>query len=381
MDDLSEIFNETDKGSQRLMAIIREPSVSQVCANRHDRIFYTDATGTKQVEKLFTPATYRSWINQLMTLTDAGYSDVATAQTSVIEGSFDPDKVDLHGSIHVVTKESSGGDPIVTVRKQPKQIVQLDQMLQQRMMSPAMLLFLEHAVRGRLNIVVSGGSGAGKTTLLRALAWNIPPDNRCVSVEDIRELHLEDRLPNVAPLSTHRVRDEQGRIVRETTLVSLVEEALRMRPDRIIVGECRGKEAHALVKSCTSGHDGSWTTVHADTSQAAWKQLVGYVTEAGVPHEVARDRIANAFHLSVQISRGPMGQRLITEITELEPVTEGSEQRRNPLFAYDWERGVHVPVQLPTPNIIRQMQRYGVNYNAMISAIQEAETGYHDYAS
>ena len=369
--DLADLLDSgSDRGSARMREILKDETVAQICANRHDRIFYTDRTGTKQVERgVFNQETYLSWVNELLTQTDVGYSDVRSARTSIIEGSFDPDKTNLHGSIHVVTRESSGGDPIVTVRKQPRDIVTLDHMLAQNMMSPAMRLFLEQAIRGRLNILVSGGSGAGKTTLLKAMSWYIPPDNRIVTAEDIRELHLDERLPNVAALNTVRHRDDEGRLIRETSLVDIVTEALRMRPDRILVGETRGKEAYALTKACTTGHDGSWTTVHADTSQAAWKQLVGYVIEAGVPDHVARDRVANAFHLSIQISRGSMGQRLISEITEIESVAEGSELRRNQLFSYDWANKQFVVGQHPTSQIINQLQRHGCNFDELLNNI------------
>lgn len=363
-DDLTSLFDDSDRGSQRMMAILRDPGVSQIFANRHDRLFFTDATGqTKAVEKLFTPTTYVTWVNQLMAMTDAGYPDVAVARTGIIEASFDQDKVDLHGSIHVVTRESTGGDPIVTVRKQPREIIQLDDMLKAGMMSQDMRLFLEQAIRGRLNVLLAGGSGAGKTTMLKAMSWFISPDERIVTCEDIRELHFEDRLPNVAGLSTFRLRDDEGRVIRETTLVELVESALRMRPHRIIVGETRGKEAYALTKAMTTGHDGSWTTVHADTAQAAWKQMVGYVVEAGVPEGVARDRVANSFHLAIQVAKGRMGQRIITEITELENVSEGTEQRRNPLYVFNWKHGIYEQVGRPTDRILLHMQRYGVNYD------------------
>ena len=344
-----------------MMNMLRDPEVIQIVANRYDRIFFTDGSGVRSAVRVFgTPAQYISWLNQLLLLTDAGYRDVDTASASVIEGSFDPAKTDLHGSIHIATRELTRGDPALTVRKQPRQAITLDSMLQQGMMNPEMLFFLEQAVRGRANLLISGGSGAGKTTLARALSYYIPPEQRVITVEEIDELHLQDRLPNVVSLTTHRVVDEQGSIIRETSLEDLVREALRMRGDRIWVGETRGREAYALVKACTSGHDGSVTTIHADEAKQAVRQAVNYVMEYGIPEDVARDQVALGFHLVIQIQPIRMGRRVITEITEFEAVHEGNEQRRNELYRYDPESDSFQRRGRPTRRLAAACEKYGV---------------------
>lgn len=373
MNALGGIF-ETDHATQRMEALLAAPTISQVTVNRFDKVFYTDASGVHLVERVFaTPEEYTTWLSYLLTLTDAGYADVASAKTSIIEASFSHMRTPLQGSIHLCTSEVTRGDPALTIRKQPRDTIRLEQMLDQGMLSEQMLFFLQIAVRGRTNILISGGSGAGKTTLARALSWYIDASHRVVTAEDIDELHLEERLPNVVPLTTYRMRDSDGVLLRETSVHDLVYESLRMRPDRIWVGEIRGKEAYALVKACNTGHDGAVTTIHGDDSQQAAKQLITYVMEASVPEEVARDSVARAFQLVVQISKARMGQRRITEITELEPVREGNEQRRNSLFLYDDDTDTWTGGGRPSKRLTDLWARHGVNgseFNAPLAAVR-----------
>lgn len=353
----------SDAGAQRMDQVLVDPSVSQIIINDSSRVFVTFETGeVTHLERVFhSPAAYTTWINHVLSLTDAGYTDVEAARTSVIEGSFSPDRTQIFGSIHIATREITRGEPIVTVRKQPRRHLSLEDLHRQGMMSDEMYMFLTLAMRARFNILVSGASGAGKTTLVRALGLKVDPAHRIVTCEEIDELHLGERLPNVAALTTYRLRDIEGCLTRETRLEDLVREALRMRADRIWVGETRGLEAYALVKAANSGHDGCVTTVHADDGQQAVKQLITYVMESGVVEEVARDQVARAFNLVVQIKRMERGHRMVTEITELEPVREGAEQRRNTLFAWDATNGMWVTSARPSARLREMARRYNTN--------------------
>lgn len=361
--DLDSLFSGDDKGSLRMFAMLRDPNVTQICVNRHDRIIYWDMGGQRMVNDMIFPGPtqYVSWLNQLLDLTDAEYRNVSAASVSVIEASFRSDKTEVHGSVHIATSEVTRGEPALTIRKQPRNFIKLDDMLRLGMMNTEMRMFLQLAVHGRLNIVISGGSGAGKTTLARSLSDFVDPANRVITVEEIDELHLDEKLPNVVSLTGFRRRDDDGRLVRETTMEELVRESLRMRGDRIWVGETRGREAYALVKACNSGHDGSITTVHADNGPQAVRQLVTYVMESGLAENVAREQVSRAFHIVVQVAKEKMGRRVIREITELEPVLEGSQQRATTLFTYDASREAFITTGRPSRRLLEALARYGVN--------------------
>ena len=202
----------------------------------------------------------------------------------------------------------------VTIRKFSEKKLTTEDLIRFGSMTQDMALFLEEAVRSRQNILVSGGTGSGKTTLLNVLSLFIPKGERVITVEDSAELKLDH--PNLVSLEARPANIEgKGRI----TIRDLVINTLRMRPDRIIVGECRGAEALDMLQAMNTGHDGSLTTAHANNPRDALTRLENMVMMAGfdLPSKAIREQISSALDLIVQQTRLPDGSRKIVQISEV----------------------------------------------------------------
>ena len=216
--------------------------------------------------------------------------------------------------VNAVARPVALDGPAITIRKFPKQRLTMDDMVRFGTLTSNMVEFLRACVLCRLNIVVSGGTGAGKTTLLNVLSSFIPENERILTIEDAAELQLQQE--HVLRLET-KTAGIEGR--GATTVRDLVRNALRMRPDRIVVGECRGGEALDMLQAMNTGHDGSLTTLHANSPRDALARLETLVLMAGVdlPLRVVRQQIASAVDLIVQESRLKDGTRRVTAITEV----------------------------------------------------------------
>lgn len=223
--------------------------------------------------------------------------------------------------INAVIPPLSLKGPIITIRKFKESIGDIDDLLRIGTMTPYMARFLEAAVLGRLNMIVCGGTGSGKTTLLNILSSFISPNERIVTIEDAAELRLQQE--HVIPLETRVMNYERS---GEITIRDLVINALRMRPDRIIVGEVRGKEAFDMLQAMNTGHDGSLTTMHANSGVDALNRLETMVLMSGldIPIKAIREYIYNAIDLVVCIERLADGRRKVVSISEIEGIRDGS---------------------------------------------------------
>ena len=289
-----------------LEPLLRDDSVTEVMVNNHDRV-YVERNGKLEVtDAAFVDSAH------LLRIIDKIVSQVGRR---VDEASPMVDARLPDGSrVNAIIPPLSLRGPTLTIRKFSRDPYTMDDLITFGSVSPEAAQFLSACVRGKLNVLISGGTGTGKTTTLNALSAFVPNDERIVTIEDAAELQLqqdhvitlESRPPNIEGEGEIRIRE-------------LVRNALRMRPDRIIVGEVRGAETLDMLQAMNTGHEGSLTTIHANSPRDALSRLETLVMTAGVelPHRAIREQISSAFDLLIQISRLVDGSRRITHITEV----------------------------------------------------------------
>jgi pilus assembly protein CpaF len=235
--------------------------------------------------------------------------------------------------VNIIVPPLAIDGPAISIRKFSKKTITLDTMAQQANISAEMATLLKIAARCRLNILISGGTGSGKTTLLNALSRMIDPAERTVTIEDAAELQLQQ--PHVVRLETRPPNLEGS---GEITMRDLLRNALRMRPDRIILGEIRGAEALDVLQAMNTGHDGSMSTIHANAPREALTRLENMVGMTGInlPSRAVRTQIAAAVHLIAQVNRMRDGIRRITHIMEVVGM-EGDVITTQELFTFQFQ--------------------------------------------
>jgi pilus assembly protein CpaF len=259
--------------------------------------------------------------------------------------------------------------PHLSIRKFRRDTLSGQDLIGRNSLTEPMLELLKGVVKSKLNVLISGGTGAGKTTLLNILSSFIPPDERIVTIEDSAELQL--RQPHVVRLETRPPNIEgRGEVPQRMLLVN----SLRMRPDRIVVGEVRSSEAIDMLQAMNTGHDGSLTTLHANTPRDALSRLETMVSMANLnlPEKAVRQQIAAAINVVVQVSRLSDGTRKIMTISEIVGM-EGDVITMQEIFIFDRrgtaEDGTILGSFKPTgirPRFSDKLERYGVNLSSMI---------------
>ena len=301
---------------------LRDECVSEIMVNGFERIYIERAGKLFLTEAKFSDEKeiYQIIENILAPLGKSVSQDSPYADARLPDGS----------RVNIVVPPVSLAGPMITIRKFSKKMLSGESLVSSGSLSKNMLEFLKLCVECRQNIVVSGGTGSGKTTLLNILSSYIPAGERIITIEDSAELRLIQ--DNVGSLEA-RPLDMSGN--GEITIRQLVMNALRMRPDRIIVGECRGAEALDMLQAMNTGHSGSLTTVHANTPRDCIKRIETMVMMSGfdLPLRSIREQIASAVDIIVQTSRMQDGSRKVTNIAEITGM-EGEVITMAPIFEF-----------------------------------------------
>ena len=289
-----------------LSPLLRDPDISEIMINGPDNIFIESKGIQYRTAVRFNGESHLQSIIQRIVEPLGRHIDAASPMVDA--------RLDDGSRVNAVIPPLSLDGSLVTIRKFASKKLTDDDLIKFGSLNRPMALFLKEAVRSRQNILVSGGTGSGKTTLLNILSQFIPEKERVITVEDSAELKLSHE--NLCRLEARPANIEgQGRV----TIRDLVINTLRMRPDRIIVGECRGAEALDMLQAMNTGHDGSMTTCHANNPRDALSRLENMVMMAGfeLPSSAIREQIASALNLIVQQTRMPDGSRKIVKITEV----------------------------------------------------------------
>ncbi|HEY6337786.1 MAG TPA: CpaF family protein [Candidatus Sulfotelmatobacter sp.] len=298
---LDEIF-----GLGPLEPLLKDHSVSDILVNRFDRVYIERAGKLELTVLSFKDNTHLMQIIERI---------VSRVGRRVDESSPMVDARLADGSrVNAIIPPLAIDGPCLSIRRFGREPVTARQMIENHTLTEPMLELLSAMVKGRLNILVSGGTGAGKTTLLNVLSGYIPNSDRIVTIEDAAELQLKQE--HVVRLETRPPNIEGKGAVRQRQLVI---NSLRMRPDRIVVGEVRGEEAFDMLQAMNTGHEGSLTTVHANAPRDAMARVENMVSMANlnIPERAVRYQIASAVHAVVQIARLSDGTRKVVTISEI----------------------------------------------------------------
>jgi pilus assembly protein CpaF len=286
--------------------LLKDPTINDILINTHKKCFVERFGKLEETTVHFKDEAHLMRIVQKI---------VAYVGRRIDESSPTVDARLPDGSrVNVAIRPVAVDGPLVSIRKFSKKPFSMDRLVEMSTLRSPMADLLSMAVKGKISLIVSGGTGTGKTTMLNALSSYIPPEERLITIEDAAELQLQ--LPHVLRMETRPPNAEGRGEIRQR---ELVKNSLRMRPDRIIVGECRGEEAFDMLQAMNTGHEGSMTTVHANSPRDALKRLEQMVSMAGLsisPTSI-RSQIASAIRLLIQLVRLPDGRRRVVSIGEI----------------------------------------------------------------
>lgn len=309
---LDEVF-----GLGPLEPLLKDPSVSDILVNGFDNVYIERAGRLLETNVRFKDQPHlRMIVDRIVSNTGRRIDD----SSPIVDA-----RLGDGSRVCAVIPPLSLTGPVMAIRRFGNKLLAAADLLKNETLTSGMLDFLGGCVEARLNIIIAGGSGSGKTTLLNTLSRFIAEAERMVTIEDTAELHLQQ--PHVVRLETRPINIEGAGAVTQRDLVI---NALRMRPDRIILGECRGPEAFDMMQAMNTGHDGSMTTLHSNSARDAFSRLETMVMMASqnVPDNVVRQMLASAIQLVIHCARMPDGSRKLTAISEVVGVEDENVELR-----------------------------------------------------
>lgn len=327
--------------------LLADESITEIIANGPDKVFVEQEGKLSLTDRTFSGA------DELRALVDRILGPLGRRidESSPMVNA----RLPQGHRVNVVVPPIALDGPYLTIRKFRSHVITLEEMEVAGSLDSALRTFLVWAVRARRSIAVSGGTGSGKTTLLNALSCVIPHDERIVTIEDSAELRFQTH-PDVARMEA-RPRNAEGE--GEVTIRDLVINALRMRPDRIVVGECRGAEAIDMLQAMNTGHDGSLTTLHANSPAESITRLSTMVRyESDLPVDVIESNIASAIHLVVQTQRTLDGTRRVSEVVSFSFDREKGRCCVHPIYQRDID--AEEGKWFFAPSWIDELERMGV---------------------
>ncbi len=315
---------ESIRGLGILGKIISDKSITEVMINGYDKIFVERNGHLEQITETFES---RENLRDIITkfVQDMGRS--VTDADPIVDT-----RLEDGSRVNVVLNPIALDGPAVTIRRFPEEGMTIERLIGYGSLTPEAAEFLKKLVRAKYNIFISGGTGSGKTTFLNALSNYIPEDERVISIEDSAELQIR-HIPNLVRLETRNANSTGAGAI---TMRDLIKSSLRMRPERIIVGEVRGAEALDMLQAMNTGHDGSISTGHANSAEDMISRLETMVLQgaAGLPLEAIRQQIASAVDIIIHLSRMRDGSRKTIAISEVKELAENGRIVLNPLFRF-----------------------------------------------
>jgi pilus assembly protein CpaF len=319
---MDEVMDETF-GLGPLEAMFKDPTITDILINRFDRVYVERRGRLEPVDVHFRDDNHlRQIIDRIVAQVGRRIDEICPMVDARL-----PDGSRINAIIPPLAVDGSA----MSVRRFGANPLQLEDLLRQGAFPVEMIDFLAAAVRARCNVLISGGTGSGKTTLLNCLSRYIPSDERIITIEDAAELQLQQ--PHVVRLET-RPPNIEGR--GEVAQRDLVRNSLRMRPDRVIIGEVRAGEALDMLQAMNTGHEGSMTTIHANSSRDALARLEVMICMAGfdIPIRALRSQVTSAIQVVIQAKRLPGGKRKVVAVSEITGM-EGDQIQMHDIFLYE----------------------------------------------